>query len=114
MYKRKGCGLWTIEESDCSNFTMSMVFNYITKENTEGFLITDLVFNKEVDLFEQIDLIAEFHGKKYLGYLEKCEIKDYNKDCKVIPLCLFTICQKDYLKDVEIIKEKVYNIGDYE
>ena len=116
MYKRKGCELWTIEETDFRYGVLSTkieIGEVIKEENY--FTINDLFFYKEVKLLDEIDIILEHGDKKYLGYLMVKEDKpiyqyQYDKGILVIPESLFIICQKDYLKDVEIIKEKEYII----
>jgi len=119
LYKRKGCTISTIEECDY-NMCLS------DHENKDKIIIKNLTWHKDVDLINQLDVILEVREnlkdtgelKRYLGYFEDIKIDafstDFDRTWLYCNKAVFVICVCDYLKDVEIIKEKVYDSGMYE
>lgn len=121
MYKRVGCALWTITPND-----YWYLQDYINdKENEYGFKINNLVWHKDIDLVNQFDIIIEYYIPadndqdkliRCLGYLKDIQIDDeygINKDYYICYQPIMVICQFDYLKNMEIIKEIDYK-GFYE
>lgn len=98
MYKRENCAVWTIEERDFRSI-----------ESFDGnFIIKDLWACAEVELLKQIDIILEYQGKRYLGYLDINNYEFSNDYAHVIE-CTYIVCQENYLDGIKIVREIEYN-----
>ena len=102
MYKRKGCALWTIERKDFEDY---LDWSDVGSGGRKRVSLKNLTYPKELDLLNEFDIILEINNKRYLGYLGSHRDKITRKGKVTIREVDFYICQEDYLKDVEIVRE---------
>lgn len=104
MYKREGCSIWTIEEKDFEKKIL-----WFGKDGTRAKIgLFNLVTPAKINLFEELDVILELDGKRYLGYLEFVDDIAKGEEKHSTEFINFVICQENYLEGYKIVKEVEY------